>query len=569
MFSQYHADRAVKFFAGLKHTKGQWAGTPFRLMEWQAEEIIKPLFGTIEEVGEVVKTHRKPEYCGRIIVECDVQGDEFGDIVYYRDNKRIDALIIGKNTALLKPTRQYRKCYVEIPKKNGKSEIAAGIALFLLFADDEASAEVYGAATDRDQASIVFDVARGMVEQSPALTTRCKIIDSRKRIAHTNGSFYRVLSAEAHSKHGYSIHGVVFDELHAQPNRDLYDVLTLGSGSARRQPLFFFITTAGYDRNSICWEVHEYARQIISGSLKDSRFLAVHYGADEKDDWTDEKTWRKVNPSIGEIVKVEDLRAECTEAMASPALQNTFRRLRLNQWTQQASRWIDMILWDEQAGAVNEEEFIGRECHGALDVSSVSDFTCWVLAFPWDDSNDVDFLFRFWCPEDKIFDKRNKYAAQYQAWARSGQIMTTPGSAIDKSFIKKQILEDAKKFNLIDLNVDALFQGYDIAMELAQELGEDRVIAMRQGFVSYAAPMKDFEERLLKKQLHHGGHPVARFCADNVVIATDAAGNYKPDKANSQAKIDGIVCMVMALDRLGRRKANPVSVYEEHGLIAI
>jgi phage terminase large subunit-like protein len=537
-------------------------------MEWQAEQIIKPLFGTIEEVGDVVKNHRKPKYNGRVIVECDIERSEFGDIIYYRDNKRIDGIVIGANTALLRATRQYRKCYTEIPKKNGKSELAAGVALFGLFADDEPAAEVYGAATDRDQASIVFDVASGMVQQSAALSQRSKIIDSRKRIAHTSGSFYRVLSAEAHSKHGYSIHYVIFDELHAQPNRDLYDVLTLGSGSARRQPLFFFITTAGYDRNSICWEVHEYARQIIAGTIKDERFLAVMYSADEKDDWTDEKVWRKCNPSIGEIIKIEDLRSECKEAQASPALQNTFRRLRLNQWTQQASRWIDMQLWDEQAGTVIEEELIGRECYGALDVSSVSDFTCWAMAFPHEDRQHVDFLFRFWCPEEKIYDKRNRYSGQYQVWARDGYLIATPGNAIDKSFIKKQILEDAEKFNLIDMNVDALFQGYDIAMELARELGDDRVIPMRQGFISYAAPMKDFEERLLKKCLHHGGNPVARFCADNVVVAEDAAGNYKPDKENSQSKIDGIVCAVMALDRLGRRTSFK-SVYEDRGLVAV
>lgn len=566
VFSEYHANRTVNFFSGLRHTKGQWAGAPFRLFDWQANEIVKPLFGTLVEDGEIISRHPKPNYNGRIICDCEIEHSKYGDVVWYKGVKRLDAEIIGAGSAVLRPTRQYRKCYVEIPKKNGKSEIAAGIALALLFLDDESAAEVYGAATDRDQAAIVFDVARDMVLQSNALKKRTRIIDSRKRLIFGN-SYYRVLSAEAHSKHGYSPHGVIFDELHAQPNRDLYDVLTLGSGSARRQSLFFFITTAGYDRNSICWEVHEYAEKIISGVIKDDRFLAVVYKAADDDDWTSEDVWKRANPSFGEIIKIDDLRSECEEAKSSPALQNTFRRLRLNQWTQQADRWIDMALWDSQAGLVIEEELLGAVCYGGLDVSSVSDFTSWTMAFPQPDGS-VKFIYRYWCPESKVFDKRNKYASSYQVWVRNGHLIATPGNAIDKAFVKRQILEDFEKFNVTDVNVDALFQGYDLAMELAQELGENRIVPMRQGFLSYAAPMKDFEERILKRQIHHGGNPITRFCADNVVVVQDAAGNLKPDKEKSSEKIDGIVTTIMSLDRLGRHKKIR-SVYEDRGVIAI
>lgn len=555
MYSEYHATRTIRFFEGLRHTKGVWAGKPFKLFEWQAEDVIKPLFGTLVEDGEVVTKHPDHRYNGRIIVNADIQGND----VYYKEQKRFDAVIITPKEALVLPTRQYRSFYGEIPKKNGKSELAAGIALDLLFLDNEPSAEIYGAATDRDQASIVFDVGRDMVLQSKALSMRTRIIDSRKRIIYGT-SYYRVLSAEAHSKHGYSPHGVIFDELHAQPNRELYDVLTLGSGSARRQPLFFFITTAGYDRNSICWEVHEYAQKIIDGVIKDDRFLAIIYGADEKDDWTDENVWRKVNPSMGEIIKIDDLRSECNTAQESPALQNTFRRLRLNQWTQQADRWVDMELWDRQAGHVEEAELLGCTCYGGLDLSAVSDFTAFVLAFPQDDDY-VRFLFRFWCPEAKIFDKRNKYNAQYQAWAKQGYLIETKGNVVDKKRVKADILADTERFDLREFNYDALFQGFDIATELTEELGEERVISMRQGFISYAAPMKDFEARFLDGKIIHGGNPIARFCADNVVVQKDAAGNYKPDKGNSQAKIDGFVAMVMALDRVGRHKEEK-SIYE-------
>ena len=308
MFDKKRAQAAIDWFPRyLKHTKGKWAGQPFELLPWQ-QEIIGKLFGTVKKDG----------------------------------------------------TRQYRTVYCEVPKKNGKSELAAGVALRLLFADSEPGAEIYSAAADREQASIVFHVAAEMVRMNKKLGQRCKVLDSTKRIIHNNGNIYRVLSADVHTKHGFNTHGVIFDELHAQPTRELWDVLTQGAGDARRQPVVFAITTAGYDRHSICWEIHEYARKVREGLIKDKTFLPVLFGAEENDDWADESIWQKVNPSLGVTIEVERVREHCKRAQDNPAEENLFRRLRLNQWVKQETRYIPMEAWNGCGGAVDETALEGK-----------------------------------------------------------------------------------------------------------------------------------------------------------------------------------------------------------------
>ncbi|MBO4819540.1 MAG: terminase large subunit, partial [Firmicutes bacterium] len=271
-YDKARADHAVNFIQCLKHTKGKWAGSPFILLPWQ-EQIIRDIFGIIKDDGN----------------------------------------------------RQFRTAYIEIPKKNGKSELAAAVALYLLFGDGEASPEVYGAAADRQQAGIVFDVAKAMTEMNPALMKRCKILDASKKIkTDYNNGCYQVLSAEVGTKHGLNVSGLVMDELHVQPNRKLYDVLTKGSGDAREQPLYFLITTAGNDINSICYEVHQKAKDILDGKKIDPQFYPVIFGAEMDDDWTDPKVWKKANPSIGETIKLEAVKAACKEAQDNPAEENVF-----------------------------------------------------------------------------------------------------------------------------------------------------------------------------------------------------------------------------------------------------
>ena len=350
-YDKEKADRAVMFIQNLCHTKGKWAGKKFLLLPWQ-EQIVRDIFGIVKEDGN----------------------------------------------------RQFRSAYVEIPKKNGKSELAAAIALYLLFADNEMSAEVYGAAADRQQASIVFDVAKQMVEMSPALLRRCKLMGATRRIVnYSNAGFYQVLSAEVGTKHGFNVSGLVFDEIHAQPNRKLYDVLTKGSGDAREQPLFFIITTAGTDKNSICYELHTRAQDILAGRKIDPSFYPVVYGLSEEDDWTDEKKWYQANPSLGHTIQIDRVRDAFLSAMDNPAEQNVFKQLRLNIWTSATVCWIPDHIYDRGNTPVPVEALRGRDCYGGLDLSSTSDITAFVLVFPprTEDEKYIVLPF-FWLPEETL-----------------------------------------------------------------------------------------------------------------------------------------------------------------------
>ncbi len=445
-----------------------------------------------------------------------------------------------------------------VPTHN--SELAAAIATVLLFADDEAGAEIYSAAADRDQASIVFDVAAAMVRQSASLSQRAKVIPSTKRIIYKD-SVYRVLSAEHATKHGFNAHGVIFDELHTQPNRSLWDVLTT-SGGTRRQPLTVAITTAGYDRNSICWEVHEYARKILAGIIKDPTFYAVIYAAPEEADWTDETVWAAANPALGDFRDIEEMRALCARAQETPALQNTFRRLYLNQWTRQADRWLSVMAWDASAGEVFPEDLWGERCYGGLDLASTTDLAAFVLVFP-DEEYCFDVLPFFWVPEDAIDKRSNVDRVPYRQWVQDKLIEATPGNVIDYRWIRKRIGELGEQYNIREIAFDRWG-----ATEIIQNLGDDgfTVAEFGQGFASMASPTQELLKLVLGKRLRHGGHPVLRWMADNMVVRQDPAGNVKPDKAKSTERIDGMVALIMGLDRALRNEA---SVYDERGMLSV
>lgn len=469
--------------------------------------------------------------------------------------------------------RQFRTAYIEIPRKNGKSELAAAIALKLLFADREQGAEIYIVAIDREQAGIVFNVAAEMVRRNPHLTRRGKIVPFKKRIVHHKmGSFLQATPADAAGAFGYNAHAVICDELHAWPKRDLWDALTTSTG-AREQPLIIAITTAGYDRNSICWEQHEYARQVIDGTIEDPTFFAYIRSAPGDADWRDEKVWHASNPALGDFRSLPEMRALARRAEHTPALQNTFRRLYLDQWTQQHDRWIDLDLWDVNACAVDEVKLKGRECYGMLDLATVSDMTAWVLGFPSEvgrkfgehicDEDCIDIIARFWCPEAKVEDSGNRYADQYRVWRNQGFLTATKGNATDFEFVQAQVLKDAETFQLVDMNVDRLFQAHQIAARLIDE--GIKVFGLGMGHLGMAAPMTEFHRRLLGGKIHHGGNPVLRWMADNVTVRQDASGNLKPDKATSQGKIDGIIGIVGVIDRIMRHEEAPRSRYEDEG----
>ena len=510
------ADYAVSFIECLCHTKGTWAGKPFKLLDWQ-EQIIRDLFGTVKPNGY----------------------------------------------------RQFNTAYIEIPKKNGKSELAAAVALLLCCGDGEQRAEIYGCAADRGQATIVFDVAADMVRMCPALNKRCKILTSQKRILFTpTNSFYQVLSAEAYSKHGFNIHGVVFDELHTQPNRKLFDVMTKGSGDARMQPLYFLITTAGTDTHSICFETHQKALDILEGRKIDPTFYPVIYGAGDTEDWTDPKVWLKANPSLGETIGMDKVEAACESAKQNPGEENSFRQLRLNQWVKQAVRWMPMDKWDACDYPVNEEMLEGRVCYGGLDLSSTTDLTSFCLVFPPEDEDDpYCILPYFWVPEDTLELRVKRDHVPYDLWHRQGYLETTEGNVVHYGYIEKFIERLGERFNIREIAFDRWG-----AVQMVQNLEGMgfTVVPMGQGFASMSPPTKELMKLTLEKKLAHGGHPVLRWNMDNIFIRTDPAGNIKADKAKSTEKIDGAIAMIMALDR-AIRCGNDVSesVYDSRGLLFI
>lgn len=513
-YDEEAADFAVMFIEQLCHTKGTWAGKKFKLLEWQSQ-IIRDLFGVLKPNGY----------------------------------------------------RQFNTAYIEIPKKNGKSELAAAVALLLCCGDGEQRAEIYGCAADRGQATIVFDVAADMVRMCPALNKRCKILTSQKRILFTpTNSFYQVLSAEAYSKHGFNIHGVVFDELHTQPNRKLFDVMTKGSGDARMQPLYFLITTAGTDTNSICFETHQKAKDILEGRKIDPTFYPVIYGAGESEDWTDPKVWLKSNPSLGETIGMDKVQAACESAKQNPGEENSFRQLRLNQWVKQAVRWMPMEKWDACAVPVNEEMLEGRVCYGGLDLSSTTDLTSFCLVFPPEDEQEPYYVLPyFWVPEDTLDLRVKRDHVPYDVWNRQGYLETTEGNVVHYGYIEKFIERLGEKFNIRDIAFDRWG-----ATQMSQDLENMgfTVVPMGQGFASMSPPTKELMKLTLEKKIAHGGHPVLRWNMDNIFIRTDPAGNIKADKAKSTEKIDGAIAMIMALDRAIRcGNDTSESVYDTRGLL--
>lgn len=465
------------------------------------------------------------------------------------------------------PSHQYLAGPSFVPTHN--SELAAAIALYLLYADNEPSAEVYGAAADRGQASIVFDVAKRMVEMTPALLKRSKIMAATKRLVnYSNVGFYQVLSAEVGTKHGLNVSGLVLDELHAQPNRSLVDVLTKGSGDARTQPLYFLITTAGTDRNSICYEYHTKAKDILEGRRIDPSFYPVIYGLDDGDDWNAEESWYKANPSLGHTITIDRVRDAHREALTNPAEENVFRQLRLDQWVGSAVAWIPEHIYDRGNLPIDLEKLRGRECYAGLDLSSTSDITAFVLVFPPLHEGDKYIVVpHFWLPRETLDLRVRRDHVPYDVWERMGLFHITEGNVVDYNFVRKTINELHEIYNIKEIAADRWN-----ATQLITDLQGDgfTVVPMGMGFKDMSPPMKELYKLILEGQFIHGGNPVLRWMAGNVVAEIDAAENIKPSKKKSTEKIDGIVAWIMALDRCIRHEMQG-SVYDEpgHDLVVI
>ena len=494
----------VWFINNLTHAKGEAGGQPFNLRPWQ-KAIVQSLF-----------------------------------------KRRPDGL------------RQYRTALLMLPRKNGKTELAAAIALYGLLADGEIGAEVYSAAADKDQAGLVFQVAAQMVRNDPELDASVEIVDSQKRIVHRkSGSFYRAISAEAYSKHGFNASMVIYDELHAAPSRELWDVLATSQG-ARLQPQLLAISTAGYDRHSILYELYAHAKSVLSNPTLDPTFLPILYEAEIGADWTDERVWRKANPALGDFRSLEEMRVACARAQEIPAQENVFRRLYLNQWTEQAARWIAMPAWDACFSVTyNAATFRGRRCYAGLDLSATKDLTALVGVFPDADGPGFDVLPAFFVPADAMRERVTRDRVPYDEWARAGWLTATPGPTVDYEVVRRLLLAWRELYDLRTVAYDP-WNATDLVNRLEQQDGF-QCVQMRQGFASLSAPTKALEQAILARTLRHAGDPVLRWNVGNVAVETDAAGNLKPSKAISTDRIDGVVALIMALEAMARDKTTPPS----------
>ena len=427
--------------------------------------------------------------------------------------------------------------------------------------------EVYSCASDRQQAAIVFDVAVDMVKQSPALSKRIKIVPSMKRMVYQpTGSIYQVLSSEVATKHGLNVSACIFDELHTQPTRALYDVMTQGSGDARKQPLWFFLTTAGTDRNSICWEVHQKALDILEGRKDDPRFYPVLFGLPDEADWTDEQNWYRANPSLDYTISIDKVRDAYRKALETPADENMFRQLRLNQWVKQSVRWMPMDKWDDCGGIVNPYEWEGRVCYAGLDLSSTSDLTTLVLVFPpSDETEPYTVLPFFWLPEETLQLRVRRDHVMYDKWEKQGYLMTTEGNVVHYGFIEQFICRLGERYNIREIAYDR----WNASM-MVQALQDDgfTMVPFGQGYKDMSPPTKELMRLVLEHRINHGGHPVLRWNMDNAFVRTDPAGNVKIDKEKSTEKVDGAVALVMALDR-AMKNNDGSSVYDDRGLLFI
>lgn len=508
-FDPAAAQLALDFFPEcLTHVKGALAGTPFKLAPWQ-RCIIANLFGW----------------------------------------KRADG------------TRRYRTALIFVPRKNGKTTLAAGVLNFLLFCDAEPGAEIYSAAADREQAALVFAQAAGMVRAEKVLRARATIYTKSIVLGDLSGS-YKTISADAHTSHGYNTHAAIVDELHAQPTRDLVDVLDTSTGS-RRQPLIIYITTSDFERESICNEKHTYACKVRDGVIADSSFLPVIYEATIEDDWTKPATWRKANPNLGVSVSREHLKAQCHKAREIPAYENTFKRLHLNIRTEQAMRWLALEKWDLCNAPVDAEALKGEACFAGLDLASTTDICAAAFYFP---SVGGRILTRFWVPEENAHIRERRDRVPYLAWARDGHITLTPGNVADYDRIRADLNSLAQLYHIRELAIDRWN-----STQLQNQLQGDgfEIIPFGQGFASMSAATKELEKLVLSRAIAHGGNPVLRWMASNVAVESDAADNLKPSKKHSSEKIDGIVALIMAIGRAIAQVGAPESIYETRGILTI
>lgn len=477
-------------------------------------------------------------------------------------------------------TRRFRIFHLEIARKNGKTFLGAAIGLYMTYADGEAAAEVYSVATKKDQARICHKDGIQIIKKSPALKDLFTILRDSISVEDSVSKF-EPLGRDSDSLDGLNVSAAIMDELHAWKKRDLWDVIDTAT-DAREQALIGALTTAGFNRQTICWDHNVYLKKILAGQIVDDEFFGMIFTLDNEEEQEDESTWIKANPNLDVSITKDKLRNMIKRAQAIPSQLNSVLRLRLNIWTQAESRWIKPADWAACSEGEKEKNLTGRTCYGALDLSSTTDISSEVLVFPpVEDGGLYDLLCRFWIPEDNMVERSRRDRVPYDAFVRGGFVTATPGNVIDYDWIIDQVGRDVQQFDLQEMAFDRwgatlIFQQLKEILPPIQKVVDgkskmvDRVVGFGQGFSSMSPPMKELEKLIISKKIGHGGNPILSWMADNVVTKEDPAGNIKPDKSKSIEKIDGIVALIMALDRaLNGSASMKGSIYEERGLLGV
>lgn len=539
-FDSQAADAAASFFPRYLHfTEGEWAGHPFELESWQEHDIVRPLFGWKRNDGRGT---------------------------------------VGSEEWRRTCTRRYRRCYVWVPRKNGKTELAAGVALLALLADGEMAGQVYSIAADKDQAKLVFQKAVSMVGWSDKLSEHLTCFKTSIWCPDLSAAF-KPLSGTPEGKHGLNMSGLVGDEIHEWRDGRLYTFVHQSTAS-RRQPIEFLISTAG-ERSGYGWETWTYCQKVQTGEIKDEETLVVIYAADPEDDWTDPAVWAKANPNLGVSVKRSYLEAECRAGQELARRENDFKRYHLNIWTEQAIRWLPLHAWDACGWADPEkpegdparndrwrdlpEQMTGRFATAGVDLSATADLTALVWTFPpTEEGGRWVMIPRFFVPEDRIAERVRRDRVPYDEWVKRGALTATPGNVVDYAFVKQQMFDDAERFKAGSIAFDR-WNAIQMMVEVIAEGLEG--VKFGQGYVSMSGPSKELERLVMSHRLDHGGHPVLRWCAGNVAVETDPAGNIKPAKDKSTERIDGIVAGIMGIGVAITQEADAPSVYEKRGAL--
>ena len=534
-------EHIASFFAEiLVHTKGRWARTPFRLAAWQRSDIIEPLFGKV------------------------VWSEEFGRYI-----------------------RQYRIAWIEVARKNGKSELLAGIVLYLLVADDEEGSEVYGAAADRDQARKVYDVAERMLVLSPVLSARLKINKQSRRIYdYSTASYYEIVASDGSGNLGHNPHGIAFDEVLTQKNGDLWNAMRTAMG-ARTQPLMLAATTAGDNPQSFAKGEHDEMVKIAEDPSRAPHiFVYLRNMPADADPW-DESLWPLANPALGEFLSIQSLREEAAEAKNDPSKENAFRQFRLNQWVSQSTRWMPMHKWDECTGDLwmnpqwQVDQLAGRVAYGGFDLAAKFDLTSWCVAIPGDEPNEdpVHLLWRFWLPESAIERLDKFHNGRFTQWARQGWLTVTEGSVIDYDRVISDIAEDAQRFKVRAVDCDE-WSMWPIINKVADAIGLDveqgEIVAYKNTYDRISPGMTDLMGCVKRGQLRHHGNPLARFCFDQCEVRhapydPNLVRPEKPERGRDKARIDAVPAAAMAINSWKSREGiEPIrSAYEDNKLMVI